>query len=199
MYKFPAGTAALRWRLVVPQASNPLYKQPVTTHSVETDFDMFGKSYNGGVHWSLGSGLGRTGPPPLPTQKSLEEEGEWVTERAHPSELCTTRAGTDVMWTPASQRAEGGERRRRRMRMKEKGKGGEVCGLFFLSFQRRVKPIVKKRFDFLLSFPPLLIMSQKPSMNDCRKKVSGHVRKKKEKHCLYRAEQTLTYICIFFL
>lgn len=85
------------------------------------------------------------------------------------------------------------------MRMKEKGKGGEVCGLFFLSFQRRVKPIVKKRFDFLLSFPPLLIMLQKPSMNDCRKKVSGHVRKKKEKHCLYRAEQTLTYICIFFI
>lgn len=42
-------------------------------------------------------------------------------------------------------------------------------------------------------------MLQKPSMNDCRKKVSGHVRKKKEKHCLYRAEQTLTYICIFFI
>uniref|UniRef100_A0A4W6F0B7 Integrin beta n=1 Tax=Lates calcarifer TaxID=8187 RepID=A0A4W6F0B7_LATCA len=32
------------------QASNPLYKQPVSTHFVETDFNMYGKSYNGGVH-----------------------------------------------------------------------------------------------------------------------------------------------------
>ncbi|XP_034002397.1 integrin beta-5 [Trematomus bernacchii] len=31
-------------------ASNPLYKQPVTTHFVETDFNMYRKSYNGGVH-----------------------------------------------------------------------------------------------------------------------------------------------------
>ncbi|KAF3843535.1 hypothetical protein F7725_002384 [Dissostichus mawsoni] len=29
-------------------ASNPLYKQPVTTHFVETDFNMYRKSYNGG-------------------------------------------------------------------------------------------------------------------------------------------------------
>uniref|UniRef100_A0A3P8UYU5 Integrin beta n=1 Tax=Cynoglossus semilaevis TaxID=244447 RepID=A0A3P8UYU5_CYNSE len=39
-----------RSRARYEMASNPLYKQPVTTHSVETDFDMFGKSYNGGVH-----------------------------------------------------------------------------------------------------------------------------------------------------
>nr|XP_040058195.1 integrin beta-5 [Gasterosteus aculeatus aculeatus] len=32
------------------QASNPLYKQHASTHLVETDFDMFGKSFNGGVH-----------------------------------------------------------------------------------------------------------------------------------------------------
>ncbi|KAJ4922501.1 hypothetical protein JOQ06_021558 [Pogonophryne albipinna] len=31
-------------------ASNPLYKQPVTTHFVETDFNMYRKSYNGSVH-----------------------------------------------------------------------------------------------------------------------------------------------------
>lgn len=33
-----------------PQASNPLYKQPVPTHDVETDFSMYGKPYNGGLH-----------------------------------------------------------------------------------------------------------------------------------------------------
>uniref|UniRef100_A0A8C5H4Z4 Integrin beta n=1 Tax=Gouania willdenowi TaxID=441366 RepID=A0A8C5H4Z4_GOUWI len=32
------------------QASNPLYKHPVSTHFVETDFDVLGKSFNGGVH-----------------------------------------------------------------------------------------------------------------------------------------------------
>ncbi|KAK5920529.1 hypothetical protein CgunFtcFv8_024330 [Champsocephalus gunnari] len=31
-------------------ASNPLYKQPVTTHFGETDFNMYRKSYNGAVH-----------------------------------------------------------------------------------------------------------------------------------------------------
>ena len=36
--------------LLQSQASNPLYKQPVSTHFVETDFNMYGKSYNGGVH-----------------------------------------------------------------------------------------------------------------------------------------------------
>ncbi|XP_060944786.1 integrin beta-5 [Limanda limanda] len=39
-----------RSRARYEMASNPLYKQPVTTHFVETDFDMYGKSYNGGVH-----------------------------------------------------------------------------------------------------------------------------------------------------
>uniref|UniRef100_A0A3Q1EYK0 Integrin beta n=1 Tax=Acanthochromis polyacanthus TaxID=80966 RepID=A0A3Q1EYK0_9TELE len=39
-----------RSRARYEMASNPLYKQPVTTHFVETDFNMFGKSYNGGVH-----------------------------------------------------------------------------------------------------------------------------------------------------
>ncbi|CAB1445312.1 unnamed protein product [Pleuronectes platessa] len=37
-----------RSRARYEMASNPLYKQPVTTHFVETDFDMYGKSYNGG-------------------------------------------------------------------------------------------------------------------------------------------------------
>ncbi|XP_072253637.1 integrin beta-5 [Leuresthes tenuis] len=39
-----------RSRARYEMASNPLYKQPVSTHFVETDFSMFGKSYNGGVH-----------------------------------------------------------------------------------------------------------------------------------------------------
>ncbi|XP_008300423.1 integrin beta-5-like [Stegastes partitus] len=39
-----------RSRARYEMASNPLYKQAVTTHFVETDFNMFGKSYNGGVH-----------------------------------------------------------------------------------------------------------------------------------------------------
>lgn len=39
-----------RSRARYEMASNPLYKQPVTTHFVETDFNMYGKSYNGGVH-----------------------------------------------------------------------------------------------------------------------------------------------------
>uniref|UniRef100_A0A3P8T294 Integrin beta n=1 Tax=Amphiprion percula TaxID=161767 RepID=A0A3P8T294_AMPPE len=39
-----------RSRARYEMASNPLYKQPVSTHFVETDFNMFGKSYNGGVH-----------------------------------------------------------------------------------------------------------------------------------------------------
>ncbi|XP_055086425.1 integrin beta-5 [Periophthalmus magnuspinnatus] len=37
-----------RSRARYEMASNPLYKQPVTTHSVETDFNVFGKSYNNG-------------------------------------------------------------------------------------------------------------------------------------------------------
>ncbi|XP_028249270.1 integrin beta-5 [Parambassis ranga] len=39
-----------RSRARYEMASNPLYKQPVSTHFVETDFNMFGKSYNGGLH-----------------------------------------------------------------------------------------------------------------------------------------------------
>ncbi|XP_041856954.1 integrin beta-5 [Melanotaenia boesemani] len=39
-----------RSRARYEMASNPLYKQPVSTHFVETDFNMFGKSYNGGFH-----------------------------------------------------------------------------------------------------------------------------------------------------
>uniref|UniRef100_A0A4W6F0I1 Integrin beta n=1 Tax=Lates calcarifer TaxID=8187 RepID=A0A4W6F0I1_LATCA len=39
-----------RSRARYEMASNPLYKQPVSTHFVETDFNMYGKSYNGGVH-----------------------------------------------------------------------------------------------------------------------------------------------------
>lgn len=39
-----------RSRARYEMASNPLYKQPVTTHLVETDFSMYGKSYNGGLH-----------------------------------------------------------------------------------------------------------------------------------------------------
>uniref|UniRef100_A0A665WWD2 Integrin beta n=1 Tax=Echeneis naucrates TaxID=173247 RepID=A0A665WWD2_ECHNA len=37
-----------RSRARYEMASNPLYKQPVSTHFVETDFSMYGKSYNGG-------------------------------------------------------------------------------------------------------------------------------------------------------
>ena len=33
------------------QASNPLYKQPISSHPIETDFIMYGKSYNGAAHW----------------------------------------------------------------------------------------------------------------------------------------------------
>uniref|UniRef100_A0A673BE77 Integrin beta n=1 Tax=Sphaeramia orbicularis TaxID=375764 RepID=A0A673BE77_9TELE len=40
-----------RSRARYEMASNPLYKQPVSTHFVETDFNMYGKSYNGG--WTL--------------------------------------------------------------------------------------------------------------------------------------------------
>ncbi|KAM7406975.1 hypothetical protein PAMA_002941 [Pampus argenteus] len=39
-----------RSRAQYEMASNPLYKQPVSTHFGETDFNMYGKSYNGGVH-----------------------------------------------------------------------------------------------------------------------------------------------------
>lgn len=39
-----------RTRARYEMASNPLYKQPVSTHDSETDFDMFGKSFNGGLH-----------------------------------------------------------------------------------------------------------------------------------------------------
>ncbi|XP_077946699.1 integrin beta-5 [Gasterosteus aculeatus] len=39
-----------RSRARYEMASNPLYKQHASTHFVETDFDMFGKSFNGGVH-----------------------------------------------------------------------------------------------------------------------------------------------------
>ncbi|XP_056144994.1 integrin beta-5 [Lampris incognitus] len=39
-----------RCRARYEMASNPLYKQPISTHAVETDFNMYGKSYNGGVH-----------------------------------------------------------------------------------------------------------------------------------------------------
>uniref|UniRef100_A0A3Q3WIB1 Integrin beta n=1 Tax=Mola mola TaxID=94237 RepID=A0A3Q3WIB1_MOLML len=39
-----------RSRARYEMASNPLYKQHVSTRFVETDFTMYGKSYNGGVH-----------------------------------------------------------------------------------------------------------------------------------------------------
>ncbi|XP_056286381.1 integrin beta-5 [Pseudoliparis swirei] len=40
-----------RSRARYEMASNPLYKQPnASTHFVETDFDSYGKSFNGGVH-----------------------------------------------------------------------------------------------------------------------------------------------------
>lgn len=64
-----------------PQASNPLYKLPVPTHDVETDFSMYGKPYNGGLHWSVSAGLGRTGP----VSKSLEDSGQNTTSS---SERC---------------------------------------------------------------------------------------------------------------
>uniref|UniRef100_A0AAX7SFC1 Integrin beta n=1 Tax=Astatotilapia calliptera TaxID=8154 RepID=A0AAX7SFC1_ASTCA len=49
------------WKLVITihdrrefarfqSASNPLYKHPISTHFVETDFSMYSKSYNGGLH-----------------------------------------------------------------------------------------------------------------------------------------------------
>ncbi|XP_031729154.1 integrin beta-5 [Anarrhichthys ocellatus] len=39
-----------RSRARYEMASNPLYKQPVSTHFLETDFNMYEKSFNGGVH-----------------------------------------------------------------------------------------------------------------------------------------------------
>ncbi|XP_072542011.1 integrin beta-5 [Salminus brasiliensis] len=39
-----------RSRARYEMASNPLYKQPISTHPVETVFQMHSKSYNGGVH-----------------------------------------------------------------------------------------------------------------------------------------------------
>ncbi|XP_053482931.1 integrin beta-5 [Ictalurus furcatus] len=39
-----------RSRARYEMASNPLYKHPVSTHSVETAFQMYSKSYNGGLH-----------------------------------------------------------------------------------------------------------------------------------------------------
>uniref|UniRef100_A0AAR2IQ83 Integrin beta n=1 Tax=Pygocentrus nattereri TaxID=42514 RepID=A0AAR2IQ83_PYGNA len=39
-----------RSRARYEMASNPLYKQPISTHPVETVFQMYSKSYNGGVH-----------------------------------------------------------------------------------------------------------------------------------------------------
>ncbi|XP_062862702.1 integrin beta-5 [Trichomycterus rosablanca] len=39
-----------RSRARYEMASNPLYKQPISTHSVETAFPMYSKSYNGGLH-----------------------------------------------------------------------------------------------------------------------------------------------------
>ncbi|XP_007253538.3 integrin beta-5 [Astyanax mexicanus] len=39
-----------RSRARYEMASNPLYKQPISTHPVETVFHMHSKSYNGGVH-----------------------------------------------------------------------------------------------------------------------------------------------------
>uniref|UniRef100_A0A3P9JXN3 Integrin beta n=1 Tax=Oryzias latipes TaxID=8090 RepID=A0A3P9JXN3_ORYLA len=39
-----------RWRARYEVASNPLYKQPVSTHRLETDSNMYGKFYNGGFH-----------------------------------------------------------------------------------------------------------------------------------------------------
>ncbi|XP_013855318.1 integrin beta-5 [Austrofundulus limnaeus] len=42
--RFQSARSRARYQM----ASNPLYKQPVSTHFLETD--MFGRSYNGGVH-----------------------------------------------------------------------------------------------------------------------------------------------------
>ncbi|KAG7463909.1 hypothetical protein MATL_G00181570 [Megalops atlanticus] len=39
-----------RSRARYEMASNPLYKQPISTHAVETVFNMHSKSYNGAVH-----------------------------------------------------------------------------------------------------------------------------------------------------
>lgn len=39
-----------RSRARYEMASNPLYKHPISTHFVETDFSMYSKSYNGGLH-----------------------------------------------------------------------------------------------------------------------------------------------------
>lgn len=63
-----------------PQASNPLYKHPVSTHYVETDFNMYGKSYNGGVHWSFSTGHGRTGPKKQIPGGRGGSQGEWKTK-----------------------------------------------------------------------------------------------------------------------
>ncbi|XP_014029090.1 integrin beta-5 isoform X2 [Salmo salar] len=39
-----------RCRARYEMASNPLYKQPISSHPIETDFIMYGKSYNGAAH-----------------------------------------------------------------------------------------------------------------------------------------------------
>uniref|UniRef100_A0A6Q2Y3F4 Integrin beta n=1 Tax=Esox lucius TaxID=8010 RepID=A0A6Q2Y3F4_ESOLU len=39
-----------RSRARYEMACNPLYKQPITSHPVETDFSMYSKSYNGATH-----------------------------------------------------------------------------------------------------------------------------------------------------
>ncbi|KAJ8012373.1 hypothetical protein DPEC_G00042030 [Dallia pectoralis] len=39
-----------RSRARYEMACNPLYKQPITSHPVETDFSMYSKSYNGAAH-----------------------------------------------------------------------------------------------------------------------------------------------------
>uniref|UniRef100_A0A4W4EDL3 Integrin beta n=1 Tax=Electrophorus electricus TaxID=8005 RepID=A0A4W4EDL3_ELEEL len=45
-----ANFQSARSRARYEMASNPLYKQPISTQPVETVFQMHGKSYNGGVH-----------------------------------------------------------------------------------------------------------------------------------------------------
>ncbi|XP_068427927.1 integrin beta-5 [Clinocottus analis] len=45
-----ANFQSARSRARYEMASNPLYKQPASTHFVETDFNVYGKSFNGDVH-----------------------------------------------------------------------------------------------------------------------------------------------------
>lgn len=89
------GPSGIKSHLSPPQASNPLYKHPISTHFVETDFSMYSKSYNGGLHWSLSTGRGGTGPTSRSRRRAW---GGWWTEHTHPSAQCTPTAMAEEKW-----------------------------------------------------------------------------------------------------